>query len=1120
MLTISKPLSATQAQTYHAKEFTAAEQNYWKQGDKIVGEWQGRLADGYGLSGAVDAGHFARLSQGRHPYSAEQLVQHRTGQEYTTADGKTVKPVEHRAGWDATFSAPKSVSLTALVGGDDRVRVAHREAVTIALSELERYTQARIGGNHPAETTGKFIAAKFEHDTARPVDGYAAPQLHTHAVVFNMTERENGSSRALQPQSLFATQQFATAVYQAELMYRLRNLGYEIQPGKSGAPDIKGYSQEYLDASSPRRQQIEEALARSGHSGPEAAQIAAHNTRDRKQIMTPEKVLAAHCQIAAEFGNQADRVVSEARERATRKSQEQVQIPAPDPVQRARESVSYAKARNFEREAVNDERSIMRDALRRGMGDVTYNQIRSNFDRREAAGEFVKVDGRSYRPGQQYTTRETLSAERANIAHMQRGQRSVDPILSRDAAAAHASSRDLLIPAQRRAVEDVLTTADRIYGLQGYAGTGKTTTLMTIREGAQSRGFAVEGFAPTNRAANQLREAGVSAETLHRFLARGETGPTAGDPTNRHLYMVDESSLASTKQVQAFLEKIGPEDRVLLIGDIRQHQGVEAGRPFEQLQDAGMRTALLDQIVRQKDPELLRAVEHLSRNETPTAVALLKEQGRVHEIADRLERIGTIARDYAARPDGTLVISPDNASRLELNQAIRGELRDVGKITGTDRELSVLAQRSELSSADRRWAARYEVGDLLHYSRGSKEHGVLPRSYASVVAVDPKNNLLTVQRDDAQQVTYDPQRLQGISAYRETNRPFAEGDRIQFTANNRELAVSNRELGTIERLQPDSVFVRLDGEQQRAVTFDPNRMRHFDHGYAVTSHSSQGLTADRVLINVEASAHRDLINQRFAYVAVSRAAHEVQLYTDNSGKLALDLSRDVSKTSALEHTVAESKHDNQSIRKEETPMSYRQEHAEGQQPYQATEHLPATMYASTLNRETVSTDIVHVQRDRDAGLEQGDAKRNLEQDHLKRNPEKIPLQVHVDRYAERITESIYIHPALTADQQLIAIQPTAEERRHWEPLVHSLGLEQAESFAWRRELNDIQSYRSEDPKGWLHIDAHGQFFDRGANPISRELALEPLGLSVPLSHGFEQKLNNQVVSNTGLGISL
>jgi conjugative relaxase-like TrwC/TraI family protein len=173
MLTISKPLSAGQAQTYHAKEFTAPEQNYWKQGGEIQGEWQGKLAAEYGLADAVSAKDFGQLSEGRHPETGEQLVRHRKVQEYQSESGKTVAPVEHRAGWDATFSAPKSVSLTALVGGDDRVRQAHREAVNVALDELERYTQARMGGNHAAQTTGRFIAAKFEHDTARPVDGYA-----------------------------------------------------------------------------------------------------------------------------------------------------------------------------------------------------------------------------------------------------------------------------------------------------------------------------------------------------------------------------------------------------------------------------------------------------------------------------------------------------------------------------------------------------------------------------------------------------------------------------------------------------------------------------------------------------------------------------------------------------------------------------------------------------------------------------------------------------------------------------------------------------------------------------------------------------------------------------------
>src|SRR6266849_4333443 len=226
MLTISKPLSAGQARAYHHEEFSNAQENYYTEAEQIRGEWHGKLAEQWGLCGEVREEHFQRLSEGQHPIPGEQLIRHQAAREYMNRRGEQVSPMEHRAGWDATFSAPKSVSLTALVGGDERVRDAHRESVRVALDQLEHYTQARIGGNHPPETTGKFVAAKFEHDTARQIDRYVAPQLHTHVVIFNLTERADGETRALQERGLFQSQQFATAIYQSELTYRVRQLGY------------------------------------------------------------------------------------------------------------------------------------------------------------------------------------------------------------------------------------------------------------------------------------------------------------------------------------------------------------------------------------------------------------------------------------------------------------------------------------------------------------------------------------------------------------------------------------------------------------------------------------------------------------------------------------------------------------------------------------------------------------------------------------------------------------------------------------------------------------------------------------------------------------------------------
>ena len=454
-------------------------------------------------------------------------------------------------------------------------------------------------------------------------------------------ERDNGQPRAIQPQSLFASQQFATAIYQSELTYRLRQLGYEITTGRSGAPEIKGYTQEYLDASSPRSQQIREYLERTGRSGKEAAEIAAHSTRDRKEIHSPGEVMAAHRKLAADFGHQADAVVRAARERS------QHQEKPVNSLDRVRESLTFSRDKNFEREAVVDERALIRDGLRRGMGEITHAQVRANLDARLASGEFQIVERPQSIPGRQFTTAKTIEAEHEILRRVREGQNDIEPVLPRPQAIALADQHPHLNRAQKTVVEDVLSSPDRIQGIQGFAGSGKTTTLTAIRSAAESQGYQVEGFAPTSRAARQLNEAGIEARTFQGFLAR-TADPDVGE--RKHFYLVDESSLASTNQMREFLARLGPNDRVVLIGDIRQHQGVEAGRPFEQLQEAGMRTARLDEIVRQQDPALKSAVELLATGQVSAALDALQQQGRVKEIPNAEERIRAIAKSYVESP--------------------------------------------------------------------------------------------------------------------------------------------------------------------------------------------------------------------------------------------------------------------------------------------------------------------------------------------------------------------------------------------------------------------------------------------------------------------------------------
>jgi ATP-dependent exoDNAse (exonuclease V) alpha subunit len=392
----------------------------------------------------------------------------------------------------------------------------------------------------------------------------------------------------------------------------------------------------------------------------------------------------------------------------------------------------------------------------------------------------------------------------------------------------------------------------------------------------------------------------METSTLQKYLARSEQPPKS----EKRLYMLDESSMTSTRQLHEFVHRLHPNDRVLLVGDRRQHEAVEAGRPFAQLQDAGMVTVRLDEIVRQKDRELKRVVEQLARSEIREAVQNLGRQGRVHEIPGHSERITAIAKEYANSPERTLVVSPDNRSRMEINESIHAELQSRGIVRDLEYHVRTLVPRQDMTGADRTWAERYEVGDVLRYSRASKETGIGRGEYARVKRIEAAANRLTVELHNGAERTYDPRRQQGVTVYREELRTFSQGERIQFTAPANDLKVANRQLGTIESIDGNELL-NLKMDDGRSVQLDPNRQLHLDYGYAVTSHSSQGQTADRVLIHVDTElGAKDLLNSRMAYVAISRRAHDAQIFTNDATALGHALSHDVSHMPAIQHSQA------------------------------------------------------------------------------------------------------------------------------------------------------------------------------------------------------------------------
>lgn len=877
MVSISGALSVGKTQAYYSAEYSAnTNTHYFSQNETLHGEWQGKLSEVFGLSGQqVKNEHFQRLAAGKDPNTGEVLVKSRN-----TSQTRSGEVAEKRSAFDLCFSAPKSVSLAALVGGDSRIIDAHRTAIRVALQEAESIIQAQkhMGNRSMPETTQKALFAVFDHDTARPVNGYAAAQLHTHCVLLNMTEGKNGQARSLEPKEIFRAAGLLTATYQNHLEIELRKFGYQIEVGKNHAPEIVGFTPEYLASESKRSKQIDERAEELGLTGQAAKSNIAHQTREAKLKQGPEEVRAAHIQNAAKFGNQPQKIVAEA---AARQSQyrEEPRI--------AKSAVDFARSKLSERNAVFDHHQVLAEALWFARGRVGLAPIKAEIDRQKADGQFIAVQHvRPFAPGWRYTTPALIEDERSVIEKV-RFSPEREPI-NRMTDESLAARVPKLNEHQRKVVLQVLGSERQISGWNGSAGVGKSFSLGIVCELVEEKGFKPVGLAPTSGAVRALKEMGVKdSDTLQRFLLM----PNDLSARNR-LFMVDEGSLTSSRQMRKFLDRIHETDRVLVVGDFRQHQSVDAGRIFEELQLAGMQTARLNKLVRQQDPGLKEVVKAMAQGRIADGVKLLDDQDRITEVEHRGKRFEAIAKAYATDPEGTLVVSPDNNSRSEINGAIRREMKEQGKIGEDVAKVKILVPRQDITGADRAVAGAYQIGDVVLFRNGSKKIGIKSKEYAAVIGVDRDANEIKVKTTDGRVFKYNPERLKGVSLYTPEIRQFAEGDRLQFTSPDRKIGIANRDVGTVIHIERAG-NVRLKMDDGRVKSFNLHDHRHVEHGFTSTSHAAQGSTVNRVLVNIDTgdSRVRALVTQTFAYVALSRPKFEAQVFTDSKANLAQALSR-------------------------------------------------------------------------------------------------------------------------------------------------------------------------------------------------------------------------------------
>ena len=331
MLTIGDAITPEAAADYYINRGEREHSNCYPELVDSAGRWSGALADHFELVGddssAIEETDFNRACNGADPRTNEPLVRTATAaREFVNKRGVVTTTKLRRAGYDLTLSAPKSVSLAALVGDDAQLVAAHRAASQRAIGELAKLTDARMGNVKPPVRTGAALIASFDHDAARPdrANQFAAVDLHTHNLLINLTLAPDAKFRAVEPRMLFRAQRLGTALYRAELAVELEHLGYEtiVEPS-SGKPEIAGIKRDYIEASSPRWQEITKTARAKNLRSTRGVAVRSRGAKDFDRCEMRER----HLRLDEVFGGQARRAALMAQQRRQQQAGFDAQIP-------------------------------------------------------------------------------------------------------------------------------------------------------------------------------------------------------------------------------------------------------------------------------------------------------------------------------------------------------------------------------------------------------------------------------------------------------------------------------------------------------------------------------------------------------------------------------------------------------------------------------------------------------------------------------------------------------------------------------------------------------------------------------------------------------------------------
>jgi conjugative relaxase-like TrwC/TraI family protein len=825
MLRIVQNISAAGAKSYYS---TA---DYYTEGQELNGFWRGEGASRLGLAGTIGQKAWDALCDNRDP---------NTGLPFTVR-----RKQERRVGYDFNFHAPKSVSLLYGLTRDERLLEAFRTSVDETMREMEAEMQTRVrrSGKNEDRTTGNALWGEFIHFTSRPVGGIPDPHLHAHCFTFNSTWDDIEQRwKAGQFAGLKRDAPYFEAVFQSKLAQRVSELGLGVERTKTGW-EIGGFDKATLMKFSRRTAQIEAtAKAKGITSEAEKAGLGA-KTREKKATNLTMDELRAEWRERLTGDEQRDaRAATEKISRQHFREHDRS----------AQEAVIAAMDHCFERESVVPERKLLREALRRSYGQASRKAVEQHAERQKLIR--AEQNGRNM-----VTSNEVLAEEAAMLAFARSGKGSLPPLVATD----HVFRREWLNAGQKKAVNHVLESYDRVILVRGAAGTGKTTMMSEAVEAIEATGKHVFTFAPSAGASRGvLADAGFKdADTVARLLADEKLQ----QQLRGQVMWIDEASLLGVRTMKRVFDLADELDcRVVLQGDRRQHGSVERGAALRLLEtEAGLIPAEITDIQRQKG-RYRRAVALLSEGHVADGFRQLDAMGCIKEFSDE-ERYKALAREYLASAingQSALVVSPTHLESEWVTGDIRSSLREAGLLGTEQRQFHVL-ENANLTTAERSDATNYMPGDTIVFHQNAPGF----RKGDRVVAGNEPMPLQHATR---------------FTTFHTNIMPLSPGDRIRVTQNGKtkdeKHRMNNGDLFTVKSFSEAG-----DIELSNGWTIDKD-FGHLTHGYVVTSHASQGKSVKHVII-AQSSASAPASSREQFYVSVSRGQEAVTVFTDDRDAL-------------------------------------------------------------------------------------------------------------------------------------------------------------------------------------------------------------------------------------------